>query len=496
MPTHTYDLIVLGDDLAGLIAAALCARRGLRVLVVETPSSPPEKYHVGGLTLPRAPLPFVGESSPAVRRVIGELNFIQTLKRRLLPLKPPLQVVLPDARIEISGDGDAMARELSRELPDERGALEAFFARAAEVSRVLEPVLGQDVAFPPEGFWERREIARSDARLPGADDDLLPGVPAGHRARALCNLPAAFLCGADPRSMTAAAAARAFDLVRRGAARIEGGRDALRQMLLEKLEKQHAGEVMRGLPTTIITKWGKVSGIIIEGETVGCQSLIWSGPIGELGGLVDKPPKRILAAQSAFRATAARYVLHVVLAEAGVPEGISPLALCVADPARPLVGDNALMITVEEPDDDARVLVTAVANVALEDGDDPATHAAELRGKLLTRLEEILPFSLGHLLLVHSPNQALPPEGPEATEGKAPQFAPELLWSSSLPAILGVGGLPYDAGIKGVIVASSQTLPGLGLEGAFAAGWCAARQASALSGKKKDYLKDEVLAGG
>jgi hypothetical protein len=496
MPTSTYDLIVIGDDLAGLIAAALCARRGLRVLVVETPASPPDKYALGGLTLPRAPLPFVGESSPAVRRVVAELNFIQTLKRRLLPLKPALQIVLPDARIEISSDGDALKRELLRELPAQQGALEAFFARAAEVSRVLEPVLGQDVTFPPDGFWHRHEIAGRDKRLPGADEDLLPGVPVGHPARALCNLPAAFLCGADPRSVTTAAAARTFDLVRRGVARMEGGREALRQMLLEKLEKQHAGEVMRGVPTTLVTKWGKVSGIIIEGETVGCQSLIWSGPIGELGALVDKPPKRILAAQSAFRATAARYVLHVVLSEAGVPEGISPLTLCVADPERPLTGDNALMIAVEEPDDDARVLVTAVANLALEDGDDPAARAAELRGKVLMRLEEILPFSLGHLLLMHSPNQALPPEGPEATEGKAPQFGPELLWSSSLPATLGVGGLPYDAGIKGVIVASSQTLPGLGLEGAFAAGWCAARQASALSGKKKDYLKDEVLAGG
>src|SRR6266581_2840829 len=149
MPTNFYDVIVLGDDLAGLVAATLCARRGMRVLVTETAATLPERYEIGPYTLPRAALPFVGESSPAVRRVVAELNFIQIARRRLALLRPSFQVVLPDARIEVSPDADALGRELGRELPDERPALEAFLARAAEASRALEPVLGQDVRFPP-----------------------------------------------------------------------------------------------------------------------------------------------------------------------------------------------------------------------------------------------------------------------------------------------------------------------------------------------------------
>ena len=53
-----------------------------------------------------------------------------------------------------------------------------------------------------------------------------------------------------------------------------------------------------------------------------------------------------------------------------------------------------------------------------------------------------------------------------------------------------------DSGVKGLTFASSQNLPGLSLEGSFAAGWCAARIISAASGKKKDFLKDEALLGG
>jgi hypothetical protein len=45
-------------------------------------------------------------------------------------------------------------------------------------------------------------------------------------------------------------------------------------------------------------------------------------------------------------------------------------------------------------------------------------------------------------------------------------------------------------------VASTQVVPHLGLEGEFLAGWCAAKLACVASGKRKDFLKDEIIAGG
>jgi hypothetical protein len=124
-----------------------------------------------------------------------------------------------------------------------------------------------------------------------------------------------------------------------------------------------------------------------------------------------------------------------------------------------------------------------VSLVANADEDEPL---AALRDKLMARLEELMPFSGEHVLATHSPHIG--------GEGLDPTPA-EPLYTSTLPAALGVGGLPYDAGVKGVTPASAQNLPGLGLEGAFAAGWSAARIASGAAGKKKDYLKDEVLLG-
>jgi hypothetical protein len=486
MPTNTYDVLVYGDDLAGLVAAALCARRGMRVLVTQTVHTPPEKYTHGAHSLPRAPFAFVGESSPAIRRVVAELNFVQTLKRRLLPLRPQVQIVLPDGRIELHADADPLGRELDRELPDARTALEFFFAKAADVSKVLEPVLGQDVTFPPEGFWEKREIARSDARLPASDEAILPDLPAGHPARALVTLPAAFSTSSDPRTLTPTAIARSFDLWRRGVARLEGGRDALRQLLLEKLRTQHAGEVRLIHPQAVTQRWGRASGLVLadRDETLGFAHMLHAGPVAELGDLFgDKRPKRILQLGKGLLPTAYRFVMNLVVAEAGIPEGISAITLAVWDPRAPLLGDNAIAVTLSDPDDDARVVVSVVANApAPGDGQTLDDVLLALRPRILARVEELMPFSTEHTLVAHSPNLG---------EGS---FPPEPLWSSTLPAALGVGALPYDVGVKGVLSANAQNLPGLGLEGDFAAGWSAAKIVSGALGKKRN-LEDEVLLG-
>jgi hypothetical protein len=281
--------------------------------------------------------------------------------------------------------------------------------------------------------------------------------------------------------------------------RLDGGREALKAMLLEKLRTQHAGEVRSISPASLQTKWSRVSGLTIKerDETLGLQQLVVAMPIAELGDLFgDKRPKKLAALEKGIAPTAYRYVLNVVLGEAGIPEGMPPITFFVADPAKPLVGDNALAIHRSDPDDDARVIITVVANAPAPEGNEPLADVfAALRPKIRARLEQIMPFSSEHVILVHSPNEARPPEGLELA-AKLPVCAPEPLWTSKLEPSLGVSAVPYDAAMKGVTTASAQVLPGLGLEGEFATGWYASRIVCAALGKKKDILKDEVLLSG
>ncbi|MBK7196697.1 MAG: hypothetical protein IPH80_29845 [Myxococcales bacterium] len=58
----------------------------------------------------------------------------------------------------------------------------------------------------------------------------------------------------------------------------------------------------------------------------------------------------------------------------------------------------------------------------------------------------------------------------------------------------GLAGVPYATGVRHLTLASPQVLPALGLDGELAVGWHAARIACGVAGKKRDYLRDEVVS--
>ena len=236
--SHYYDVIVLGPELPGLLAGGLLARRGFRVLLARDPGDPADTYQANGHTFSRLPLPLLGLDGPAWRRILGELNLTQSLRRRLVAQRPAYQVLLPDHRLD--GDPDRALTEIERELPAAREPLEAFFGRAEALARVLEPLLSQDVTLPPDGFWERRELGRIRPHLPAPSEDLLPGLGAATPGRAVAELPAQLSSDLYPPGPVASL--RLCELWRRGAFRLPGGRDVLRKLLDERVQT-HSGEV-------------------------------------------------------------------------------------------------------------------------------------------------------------------------------------------------------------------------------------------------------------
>jgi hypothetical protein len=137
---------------------------------------------------------------------------------------------------------------------------------------------------------------------------------------------------------------------------------------------------------------------------------------------------------------------------------------------------------------------------ALANDVSPAGLAA-LRASIQGTMTWLFPFLDRHLMAVWSPHEARPPEpqGPEPLPGAsdAPSpggtpRAPEPLWSFEAPE-LGICGLPYTLGVKGLVLASRQILPSLGLEGELAAGWGAARIAG-MRHKRRDIDKGIIPA--
>jgi hypothetical protein len=203
----------------------------------------------------------------------------------------------------------------------------------------------------------------------------------------------------------------------------------------------------------------------------------------------EKPPKR-LAEAAEIVPSAHRYLLHMVAPLDALPDALGRLAFAVADQLQPLEGANALTLHLADGYGQHAVLsVEALATDASPVG------LQRLRRAVRSHLDRLLPFVERHLLLVHSPHDGVAPEGVDGEHGNGPAPLPmEPMWKMPADRPLGFCGLPHATGVKHLLLASRQVLPGLGVEGELAAGWAAARLVLQTE-RKRDLVKGAVLEG-
>ncbi|HSS02656.1 MAG TPA: hypothetical protein VLM79_36595, partial [Kofleriaceae bacterium] len=262
------------------------------------------------------------------------------------------------------------------------------------------------------------------------------------------------------------------------------------------------GEIRAGKVTELGVSWGKLTSLTLQnGDEIGAGQIVASRPPSELAELLGKKaPKRLAELAESVQLVGYRYTLNVVLDEAGLPEHMAPTVAVIADADRPPVGDAAFSIHLSETDDGGRVVATISAILASDgplDADALPARCAALRAGLWQRLGDVMPFFERHLVLAHSPFE---PTAPHVPGGRGSYDVPRNLplamapiWRGQLPQTADIGALPYTTGVKNLTLTGEQILPSLGLEGALVAGWSAAKVACAIAGKKKDYLRDEVV---
>lgn len=510
MPSNSYDLVVLGDDLAALVCATLCARRGLRTLVLG--EDRPARYTLGPHKLPIEPLLWpaatpAGAAGAPTDRVLKELHGELALRRKLREPKIAAQIVAPDLRIDLGGD--RLAGELERELGKDPGdAWLARWDRGRELARGLDAMLGTEHAFPGVGFFERRELAKlseravTDAAAWWTDAAAAPAAGAVNTFEIWRHLAAIAL---RHPAASPAAIARAIDGWRIGPSPMRGDGDGIRELLVEKLTTA-GGEIRAGRVTELGVSWGKISNLTLSsGDELGAGQVVSSRPPAELAELLGKKaPKRLAELSDSMAVIGYRYTLNIVLDEAGLPEHMAPLVAVIAAPDKEPTSDAAFSIHLGEPDDTGRVIASIAAVLPTEGALDPerlVSKCMALRAGLWRRLGEVMPFFERHLVLAHSPFEATPPQVPG---GRGSYDVPRNLplpmvpvWAAKaahgpVEQIAG-GALTYTTGMKNLTLSGEQVLPGLGVEGALASGWSAAKVACAIAGKKKDYLRDEVV---
>lgn len=434
-PTQLYDVAILGPGLGGLVAGALLAQRGHRVLHVAPPTP---HWTSGGFRLPHAPqlLPQL-KSIPAVKETLEELSLTTAIHRSLEPVS--LGVLLPRARLELPHDEAARGRELARALPGAADPLPRLAALAEGAAGVIAAR-----PLPPDGAiesWRVNRLARGLA-------DLQP-FTSGESPLPLLDLHR-FISNGPP---TALGFARSSGWLGNGIYRLPTGLvPALRSSLAH-----HRGELLDGVQAEgLVLERGAFAGLHLAGgeSPFRARVLIYAGSAGELTALL--PGGRLRNRQEELAAAAppagALVTRNLVVREEGLPPGLGSLSLASGFEGGPLLLEVAATIRADGAADPLLRTVTASAFAPVETID--------------RLLSELLPFHEGHV-----EHRAAPPDpGHPLFESKGP---------------LGVEGVKLRGAAGRVIHAGPDLLPGLGLEGAFLAGRRAAALAQEICRKVK-----------
>src|SRR5438128_306324 len=135
VPNDSYDAVIIGAGIGGLICANLLARDGLRVLLIE------QHYMVGGYcsTFRRGGYtfdaathfyPLLGNSGTITGKLLQELG----IRTEWVKMDPVDHFHFPDgSSFSVPADFDSYLAKLKQEFPDEANSLDQFFEVVREV---------------------------------------------------------------------------------------------------------------------------------------------------------------------------------------------------------------------------------------------------------------------------------------------------------------------------------------------------------------------------
>ncbi|MDH5674652.1 MAG: hypothetical protein OEZ06_21165 [Myxococcales bacterium] len=491
MTQSYFDAIVLGRELAPLSCAALLANRGFRVLVVGQQQAPPS-YSVGRSSLPTAPYTFHAARSPLAERIFGELGLAQSFRRLTAGGHSPHQVALPGHRFDFASDDEAFEHEMAREFPELKRVIVDFHRQVQRRFDASNRLFNDDRMWPPESFLEKRELSRIAASLPfvrGSEQyEVLDELPESHPFRIAALAPAYFEAGSNPRDLTALQISRLYAGCYQHSLALEGGLEALSQLLIERI-RNHSGEVrMQERASEISVHRGRANGVRLFGsdEAVGSGFVIAGTDVSSTRRLLQdrRVFEQIFEKLGEPQASRYRYTLNLVIDPSAVPRGMGEEVFLVGELEQPLLGANCLRIQ-KRSIDDSRVSLCVQALLPVRPVETQDGYLDDVRERLLEALGGLIPFLDEHVQLLDSPHDGRPPEARDPGENLAldPHLprgpgTMTLIHDYPVSRSFGLCAMPVRTPLKGLLLCSPQVAPGLGAEGQLLAARSAARAVS------------------
>jgi hypothetical protein len=448
-----YDLVVLGPDLGGAVAAALAAKRGLRTLLA--PLVPvASAREIDGWLLPGA-LPIVPplRSLSAAVGALEELGLGPDLQRQASVTQGAFQILGEKLRLSLPADPARRKGELRRELSNVAAAeAEAALDSLERLGRPWDAFLSEPPPWPARGFFERRRVSKMVPAPPALPEGLI-----GECLAALAPV-AASLVGDSAPEATAREAAALF----RAPFRLWGGAAQLAE-LMRKKATETGGELVEGDASQLRLDRKGVT-FLFGGAEVSASCVVLACGAERIAALAQGGGRseRKMAEEAALPVARKLTLAHYVVRPEGLPLALEEAALLLGHTMGPLVISTLPARRAKGEAQGERLLTVArVSDAGFSDEQGLLTSVK-------TALEQVLPFFDRHI--VHQSADLNPSQG-------HPILRPH---EDAEP----IGLRPISDAHERVLFASAATYPGFGIEGQILAARAAAEQALVLSGRK------------
>lgn len=486
---HVYDVILMGSQLGGALAAALLAKRNHRVLLIDHDGTG-TGYEHGGYVLPYAPSVAPGlKTMPVVEEAFNELGLSTTVQRALRPHAPELQLILPRHRVDLHTDPTRRRTELAREFGETAEGLLSALTATATQHEASDLFFKAQPELPPDGFFEKWRLKKKIGQHPGLETHprLSNNTPPGALLRGL--LP--FLTFLDEPS-SPLALTRPLSQTLQAPQRYPGGNDGLRELLVKRLSELGGDVLTRENSDSFI-----VEEISFDGARFAGVKLLRSDVIYRASCLVaatdsaalrrlikDRKRHRGLLEQLDSSSTKSLlFAVNWVVPVDALPRGMGELLLVDTEDKelQPLLIQVHPARTPGGKEDEGLRVVCAGCFVPASVRELGEEHMQALAHRIDAQLDALMPFTKEKRLLRSAPYL-------DAGGVRGSRLMPHPRYSFETEAFLGITGLKQRTPAKNILLAGREVLPGLGLEGELLAGMRAARLVQEML-KKKNPLK-------